>query len=39
MEDIMTLKYLFGIAYRHLEGFLQGLLTLAGLGPFPFEMQ
>ncbi len=31
MEDIMTLKYLFGIAYRHLEGFLQGLLTLAGL--------
>jgi hypothetical protein len=31
MEDIMTLKYLFGIAYRHLEGFLQGLLNLAGL--------
>jgi Transposase DDE domain len=31
MEDVMTLKYLFGIAYRHLEGFLQGLLALAGL--------
>lgn len=35
IEDIMSLKYLFGISYRHLEGFIRGLLSFAGLGHLP----
>lgn len=35
IEDIIALKYLFGISYRHIEGFVKGLLTIAGLHYFP----
>jgi len=35
LEDVLVLKYLFGIAYRSLEGLLQGLLALAGLSELP----
>ena len=35
IEDIMGLKYLFGLDYRSAEGFTRGLLTLSGLSHLP----
>lgn len=35
IEDVMALKYLFGISYRHLEGLIRGLLSFGGLSHLP----
>lgn len=35
IEDVMALKYLFGISYRHIEGLIRGLLSFGGLAHLP----
>jgi hypothetical protein len=35
IQDVMALKYLLGFGYRQLEGFIAGLLKLAGLSHLP----
>ena len=35
IEDVMALKYLFGISYRHLEGLIRGLLSFGELSHLP----